>query len=252
MSEGNPFNESSNKTSYYHKSIGGYSPAKLHRYQDLIDRHLLPETIRAAQAFSTVGGDLAMLNLDTITPVLNMLNTKYFIVGDGSQNFALRNPQNNGNAWFVERLDFVDNPDAEMAALSGLDTKRAAVADKRFKTQLDCATLGTGSVTLTSYKPNELRYTATSDKGGVIVFSEIYYPGWTATIDGKEAEVGRVNYVLRAVKVPAGKHEVVMEFRPTSVTTTETVAMAAIVIVLLAFFFALAARCGLIGKKQKA
>lgn len=250
LSEGKPFNESSNRTSYFHKSIGGYHPAKLRRYQDLIDRHLMPEVMGVAQALSATLGDVSRVNLDTVCPTLNMLNTKYFIVGQGEQNFALANPRANGNGWFVGRLDFVRGADAEMAALDRLDTKRAAVADEAFRPQLGGAQLGTGTVRLTSYKPNELRYDVTSDKGGVVVFSEVYYPGWTATIDGQPAELGRANYVLRALKVPAGSHKVVMEFRPASVTATETVAIAAIALVVLTFLYALLRRSGLLQRKR--
>ena len=252
LSEGNSFNESSNRTSYFHKSIGGYHPAKLRRYQDLIDRRLMPEVMGVAQALSATMGDMSRVDLDTVCPTLNMLNAKYFIVGQGEQNLALANPRANGNGWFVDRLDFVRGADAEMAALDRLDTKHAAVADEAFRQQLGAPRLGTGTVRLTSYKPNELRYDVTSDGGGVVVFSEVYYPGWTATIDGKPAELGRANYVLRALRVPAGSHKVVMEFRPTSVTATEGVAIAAIALVVLTFLFALLRRCGLWQPKRPA
>ena len=145
------------------------------------------------------------------------------------------NPYANGNAWFVARLKFVDSPDAEMASLAGLDTKLAAVADKRFQKQLDGSALGEGRAVLTSYEPNFLTYDVESARGGVVVFSEIYYPGWSVRIDGKEAELGRVNYVLRALKMPAGKHKVEMEFRPASVATTNSIAFGAQGIILLLF-----------------
>ena len=250
LSEGNPFNESSNRTSYFHKSVGGYNPAKLHRYQDLIDRHLMQEVFGVANALSQTMGDVSKVDFDSISPVLNMLNTKYFIVGQDEQSFALRNPRANGNGWFVSRLSFVKDADAEMAGLDGLDTKRAAVADARFRPQLDGSALGGGTVRLTKYAPNELHYDIRSDKGGVVVFSEIYYPGWTATLDGKPVELGRADYVLRAVKVPAGTHRLVMEFRPASVTTTEAVAIAAIAVILLGFLYALLRRCGLLNRKN--
>ena len=126
-----------------------------------------------------------------------------------------------------------------MAGLTNLDTKHAAVADEQFRQQLDGSALSNGTVTLTAYEPNELHYDVESDKGGVVVFSEVYYPGWTATIDGQSAEVGRVNYVLRALKVPAGKHKVVFEFRPASVSTTNTLAYVAIFAILALFVAAL-------------
>ena len=225
---GSPFNETTNETSYYHKSIGGYHAAKLHRYQDLIDHHLNRELTDFTKAIGAAAGDITSIQMDSIAPVLNMLNTKYFIFGREQQAFAVENIYHNGNGWFVDRLDFVPNADKEMAALHGMDTKREAVADERFRGALETQTLGQGTVELTSYAPNEMHYKVQSEAGGVVVFSEIYYPGWTATIDGNEAELGRANYVLRALRVPAGEHEIVMEFRPASVSATDSVAFLAI------------------------
>jgi hypothetical protein len=225
---GSPFNETTNETSYYHKSIGGYHAAKLHRYQDLIDHHLNRELSDFTKALGAAAGDITSIKMDSIAPVLNMLNTKYFIFGQKQQAFAVENIYHNGNGWFVDKLDFVPNADKEMAALHGMDTKREAVADERFRSALETQTLGQGTVELTQYAPNEMHYKVQSEAGGVVVFSEIYYPGWTATIDGKEAELGRVNYVLRALRVPAGAHEIKMEFRPTSVSTTTGIAYFAI------------------------
>lgn len=236
---GNPFNETTNATGYYHHSIGGYHAAKLHRYQDLIDRMLLPELQRSVGAISDAQGDMSMVAGDSIMPALNMLNTKYFIFGQGARAQAILNPYANGNAWFVQQLNFVENADAEMAALQKLDTKRAAVADARFKPALQTAVLDSGTVRLTHYDTNLLRYVAESPKGGVVVFSEVYYPDWTVTIDGKPAELGRVNYLLRALRVPAGRHEIGMEFRPASVTTTDRLGYAAIALTLLLFGAAL-------------
>lgn len=244
---GNPFNETSNATSYYHHSIGGYHAAKLHRYQDLIDRHLLDEIQQYAGAISGAEGDMTRVAGDSIAPVLNMLNTKYLIFGKQA-NQVVHNPYANGNGWFVRSLRFVKGADAEMAGLDKLDTKHCAVADERFRTQIDGSALDSGSVALTSYEPNLLKYSINSAKGGVVVFSEIYYPGWTVTIDGKPAELGRVNYVLRALKVPAGKHEVVMEFRPATVNATNTIAYIALAIILIGFFAAL--YFDLCGKKK--
>ncbi|MDD6921580.1 MAG: YfhO family protein [Bacteroidales bacterium] len=236
---GNPFNETTNATGYYHHSIGGYHAAKLHRYQDLIDRMLLPELQRSVGAISDAQGDMSMVAGDSIMPALNMLNTKYFIFGQGARAQAIPNPYANGNAWFVQQLNFVENADAEMAALQKLDTKRAAVADARFKPALQTAVLDSGTVRLTHYDTNLLRYVAESPKGGVVVFSEVYYPDWTVTIDGKPAELGRVNYLLRALRVPAGRHEIDMEFRPASVATTDRLGYAAIALTLLLFGAAL-------------
>lgn len=246
LAQGNPFNETSNATAYYHHNIGGYHAAKLHRYQDLIDHHLTTEIQLFANAANAANGDMTKVNTDSITPVLNMLNAKYFMFGKEA-NQVIVNPGANGNAWFVQSLKFVKNADAEMAGLNKIDTKHAAVADERFKAALDGSALGTGTVTFGEYQPNKLTYTVNSDKGGVVVFSEIYYPDWTVTIDGKPAELGRVNYVLRALKVPAGKHQIVMDFEPQSITTTNTIAYIALALILVLFAFAVCR-----GKKRKA
>lgn len=244
----NTFNETSNRTSYRHHSIGGYSAVKLHRYQDLIDHHLYRESQalmqHVNQAVDAVPEDAAdpylymmqQLPCDSITPVLNMLNCKYYIVA--GEQMALPNPAANGNAWFVDELTIVQNPDEEIAALRTLNTKHQAVADKRFASVLE-GKLGTGSATLTQYAPNELHYKVDAKGDGLLVFSEIYYPGWTAKVDGQEVALGRVNYVLRAMRVPSGKHEVVLEFRPASVDVTNDIAYAAIALILLALCFAI-------------
>ena len=246
LAQGNPFNETSNATAYYHHNIGGYHAAKLHRYQDLIDHHLTTEIQLFANAANAANGDMTKVNTDSITPVLNMLNAKYFLFGKEA-NQVIVNPGANGNAWFVQSLKFVKNADAEMAGLNKLDTKHAAVADERFKAALDGSALGTGTVTFGEYQPNKLTYTVNSDKGGVVVFSEIYYPDWTVTIDVKHAELGLVNYVLRALKVPAGKHQIVMDFEPQSITTTNTIAYIALALILVLLAFAVCR-----GKKRKA
>jgi hypothetical protein len=248
LGAGNPFNETTNETSYYHNSIGGYNAAKLHRYQDLIDRHLSRELSAFTAAFQKAGADMAQVNMDSVAPVLNMLNTKYFIFGQKQQAIAVQNPANNGNAWFVKQLNFVDNADAEIAGLYGLNTKMAAVADQIFKSALSCDVLGDGTIEMTAQTANEVHYKVNSAQGGVVVFSEIYYPGWTAYIDGEPAEVGRANYVLRALRVPAGQHEIKMEFRPTTETMTTGVAYIALVLIALGFVLAAVMR---LRKKEK-
>jgi hypothetical protein len=223
----NTFNE--NETSYYHKSIGGYHPAKLRRYNELIEYYIEPEMRSMLPAIAQAGGDITKVNGDSIYPVLNMLNTKYFILPlQNNQTVPLQNPYVNGNAWFVDKLTYVDNANQEIATLGKLDLKHAAVADKQFEQQLGKAAQqdGTSIVNIKSYAPNHLVYEANSDKGGVLVFSEIYYPEWTATVDGQKVDIGRVNYVLRAINVKPGKHEVVLDFHPTSIRTTEGVAYA--------------------------
>ena len=251
-----------NRSSYYHKTIGGYHAAKLRRFQDLIDRHinaesrLFTQTIGKAQdAFvkdtarlvaSGVTSGQEMMDIlakentgDSVMslPVLNMLNTRYFIFGNGD--VAVRNYGANGNAWFVQHLDFVKGADAEIAALYKMDTKTAAVAAEDFRAQLDGTALGTGTAKLTNYQPHHLEYNVQTEQGGLLVFSENYYPGWVATVDGAPVEVGRVNYILRAIKVPAGNHKVVMEFSPTSVKVTDGIAYVAIALIVLALLGAL-------------
>ena len=212
--------------SYYHKTIGGYHAAKLTRYQDLIDRHL--------SHFTNGSQDDADWN------VLNMLNARYVVGLDGS---PLVNPEALGNAWWVEAVTYADGADGEMERLADIDPARQAVADKRFR-----EVLGDGSPVMpgdtiyeTTYAPDRLTYRARTAKGGVAVFSEVYFPwGWKATIDGQPAEIGRVNYVLRALRVPAGEHEIVMTFDPQSTHTTDTVAIIAIILIYIACVAAIA------------
>lgn len=234
----NTFNE--NETSFFHKSIGGYHAAKLRRYQELIDAYLMPEMQSLFTSLPQVGYDLNQLRTDSVMPVLNMLNTKYLIVGVGNQTVALQNYQTYGNAWLVDKVQYVENANEEIEALGRLSLRHEAVADKKFADVLGQSTLQDtlSLVTLDKYQPNQLTYTVQSGKGGVVVFSEIYYPGWTATVDGEEVELGRVNYVLRALQVKPGRHEVVLSFFPKTVKTTETIAyisygLLALVIILL-------------------
>ena len=230
----NTFNE--NETSYYHKSIGGYHAAKLRRYQEVVERYISPEMQSLYRAVSEAGGDMTKVNGDSIFPVLNMLNAKYFILPlqDG-QTVPIQNPYVYGNAWFIDELQYVDNANLEMDGLGKLDLRHQAVADRKFKAQLGEAVVqDTASVvTIKAYEPNRLTYDVNSGKGGILVFSEIYYPGWTATVDGEPAELGRVDYLLRAMQVKPGKHEVVLSFFPKSVNTTETIAYISYVILLL-------------------
>ena len=238
----NTFNE--NETSYYHKSIGGYHAAKLRRYQELIDAYISPEMQKTMSAIAKAGGDMTKVNGDSIFPVLNMLNAKYFIVPlQGEQTVPIRNPYVYGNAWFVDKIAYVDNANAELDKLGTLDLRHEAVADARFRSQLGEAKVqdSTSIVRLTAYEPNQLTYDVRSATGGIVVFSEIFYPEWTATVDGKAVELGRVNYVLRALQVDKGHHTVVLTFDPKSVKQTETVAYLSygvlLLIVLLAVFY---------------
>lgn len=231
----NTFNE--NETSYFHNSIGGYHAAKLRRYQDMIDMYIAPEMGSLMQAVAQAGGDMSKVNGDSIFPVLNMLNARYFILPlqDG-QTVPVQNPYVYGPAWYVDKLTYVDNANAEIERVGKMDIRHEAVADKRFEAQLKTAVKqdSTSVVKLTSYMSDRLTYDVNSSKGGVIVFSEVYYPGWTATVDGQPVELGRVNYLLRAVNVAPGKHKIELAFHPKSVTTTETIAYAAYAVLLLA------------------
>lgn len=209
LATGDPFSDA--RTSYYHKSVGGYHAAKLARYQDLIDRQL------------------SKMN----EPVLNMLNTKYFILPmqDGSVTIQ-QNPNAMGNAWFVDRIQWVDNADAEMAAIDTFNPKQTAVIDRRFASlikETHTTAEESDTIYLTSYKPNELRYKSHSQSERTAVFSEIYFPwGWYVTIDGEPTTEVRANYVLRALNIPAGDHEIVFRFEPQSIARTEGIAFASI------------------------
>ncbi|WP_455085627.1 YfhO family protein [Prevotella nigrescens] len=234
------FNE--NNTSYFHKSIGGYHPAKLRRYQEMIDKYIAPEMQAAMQAIGSKGGVMSEVDGRKLFPVLNMLNAKYFIVPlQGNATTSIQNPYAQGNGWFVDKLTYVADANAEYAEVGKIDVSHEAVADKKFEAVLGqtAANDSTASVVLTKYEPNNMTYSVNSAKGGVVVFSEVYYPGWSATIDGQPAELGRVNYILRALNVKAGKHEVVLDFHPSSISITETIAYTALAVLLLAICAAL-------------
>lgn len=242
------FNE--NNTSYFHKSIGGYHPAKLRRYQEMIDKYIAPEMQTAMQAIANKGGVMSEVDGRKLFPILNMLNAKYFIVPlQGNATTSIQNPYAQGNGWFVDKLTYVADANAEYAGVGKIDVSHEAVADKKFEPILGQTQTNdsTARVVLTKYEPNNMTYTVSSTKGGVVVFSEVYYPGWTATIDGQPSELGRVNYILRALNVKAGKHEVVLDFHPTSISTTETIAYAALIVLLLAICVAIYSE----KKKQK-
>ncbi|MCX6181991.1 MAG: YfhO family protein [Bacteroidetes bacterium] len=186
-------------TSYFHKSVGGYHPAKLKRYQDMIERHISQQNLS----------------------VLNMLNTKYVIQNQQGQLVVFKNDRALGNAWFIDTLKVVNTPNEEIAALNApFESKTTAVIDTSFYAALankKDVFADTGEIKLTSYKPNELIYTSNNPELGFAVFSEIYYKdGWQASIDGKEVDHLRVNYILRALEIPAGKHEIKFVFAPES------------------------------------
>lgn len=214
-----PFNDS--RTSYYLKSIGGYSAAKLRRYQDLIDAHISQEMNPMLQSIRQNGNQLFLVPSDTTSyPVLNMLNMKYAIVGNDQQ-FLVENPNAFGNAWFVDSVRITNTPNEESEALKNINLHNTLVTDvkfkdfvKDFKTNHD----STAKIQLTQYAPDYVEYDYTASVPGTVVFSEIYYPyGWNAYIDGKPTDHFRANYTLRAMNVPAGQHHIRFEFRPATV-----------------------------------
>lgn len=232
----NTFNE--NETSYFHKSIGGYHAAKLRRYQEVIEAHISPEMNAAMKAIAEAAGDMSAVDGNKLFPVINMLNTKYFIMPlQGGANAPQPNPYAYGNAWFVDKVSYVNNANEELSALGTTDLRHTAVADKAFSDVLgqSKANDSTATVRLEKYEPNKLEYSVSSKNGGVVVFSEIYYPGWNATVDGVEVPVGRANYILRAISVKPGSHKVVLDFHPKSVSVTETIAYIATAILMLMF-----------------
>ena len=233
---GNTFEE--NNTSYWHKSVGGYHAAKLRRYQEMIDHHIAKEMQAAYQEVATAGGQMDSVNAAKF-PVLNMLNTKYFIfpAGQQDQTVPIENPYTFGNAWFIDKIQYVNNANEEIDAIGQVDLQQTAIVDSKFKEALKGVNEGykdsLSTIRLTSYEPNQLVYETSSPQDGIVVFSEIYYPGWTATIDGKPADIARADYILRAMNVPAGKHTIEMRFDPQSLHITEGIAYGAMALLLV-------------------
>ena len=233
---GNTFEE--NNTSYWHKSVGGYHAAKLRRYQEMIDHHIAKEMQAAYQEVATAGGQMDSVNAAKF-PVLNMLNTKYFIfpAGQQGQTVPIKNPYTFGNAWFIDKIQYENNANEEIDAIGQVDLQQTAIVDSKFKEALKGVNEGykdsLSTIRLTSYEPNQLVYETSSPQDGIVVFSEIYYPGWTATIDGKPADIARADYILRAMNVPAGKHTIEMRFDPQSLHITEGIAYGAMALLLV-------------------
>ena len=202
----NPWNEA--RTSYYHNSLGGYHGAKLRRYQDLYDSCITRET----QEFITNAqkGNMDFANMG----VFNMLNTKYFVYGPDASN-VIQNTSANGNAWFVKEILKVTSPIEELKKVGEVNTKDVVVVDNfRFEIS-DLEFDSAATIKITEFKPAYLKYESQSSTDGLVVFSEIYYPkGWHAFVDGKETEILRADYVLRALKIPQGKHTIEFKFEP--------------------------------------
>jgi hypothetical protein len=229
-----PFQDAT--TSYYHKSIGGYHGAKLKKYDELISFHLFKEISLFSENLRTVNHDSAMNALTHQLPVLNMLNTRYFIWPGKEQPMAIANPQANGNAWFVKNVRTVANADSEMVALYTADTKIEAIIQKKNKDAISNAPVykAEGKINLRSYKPNKLVYETESADKEFAVFSEIYYPkGWNAYIDGALTPYTCVNYILRGMEIPAGKHTVEFKFEPAIYKTGNTISIIGSLLVLV-------------------
>ena len=201
-------------TSYYHKSIGGYHGIKMRRYQDLIDLYLTQELQKIVSVLNARPTPVQVDSVLAAQQVLNMLNTRYFILNPSTQ--PLRNPHAMGNGWVVDDFKLVDNANEEYLALGNTDLTKVAVVDRRFEGVLSDDLRheeALGSVTLTDYRPNHLTYDISLDQHSLVVFSEVYYEGgWTATIDGNPASIIRADYILRALPVDAGEHTVEFSF----------------------------------------
>ena len=210
------------RSSYFHKTIGGYHAAKLTRYNDLLEHQIAKNNMA----------------------VLNMLNAKYVIMQGDT---VVQNPDAMGNAWFVDHIRYVSDANTEMKALDSLDPRQMAVADRQFEKVLKTSAPAAAGDTIfeTTYAPNRLTYHSRLSRPRIAVFSEIYFPwGWQATVDGKPVEIGRVNYVLRALNLPAGNHTVTFEFKPQSVERAESISVASIILIYIVCLGALACVVG--------
>lgn len=216
--------------SVHHKAIGGYSPAKMEVYQDLIDIHMNGQTFNRQ--------------------VLNMLNTRFVITTGGQQGaqpFVAPNPDANGNAWFVSEIKWVETADEEMLSMNeadpadstntGFNSKETAIVRTKYKDKLEGYNIGKDSnayVKLTRYGLNDMGYESSNTKDGFAVFSDIYYPyGWEAYIDGEQVDIIKVNYLLRGLKIPAGQHEIEFKFHPQTFYTGDKIAMVSSILLIL-------------------
>ncbi|WP_299579071.1 YfhO family protein [uncultured Sunxiuqinia sp.] len=230
-----PFNDAS--TSYFHHSIGGYHGAKMKRYQELIEFEISPEIQTLGSRLQQVSTQADMDAVFDGLGVLNMLNTKYVIYNPKAA--PLFNAQALGNAWFVKDIKLVQNADEEIAALEGFDPTAEAIVDERFSDAISLVSFSPGNqpvIELKEYQPNYLKYEATVGEGTPLaVFSEIYYPkGWNAYLDGQLVEHVRANYVLRAMPVPQGIHEIEFKFEPQSYVIGNRISLASSLILILA------------------
>jgi hypothetical protein len=219
-----PFGEA--RTSYHHNSIGGYHGAKLRRYAEFYDSCMVPATEAFVQQIQQGNSNFDSLH------AFNMLNIKYIYIGPTRQNVIL-NRSANGNAWFAGEVLRAQSPAEELASTCAMDKKTTAVIDVSQFPVADFSLDSTGTITQTSNRMNSLQYESESGSAGLAVFSEIYYPGWVATIDGNEANILRVNYILRGLEIPAGKHTIVFRFEPKAYTVGNKVTTASSWLVLI-------------------
>ena len=219
----NPFNES--RTSFFHKSIGGYHGAKLKRYKELIEFHIVDEVPKIQNALSLNPSINALAQAPEPLHILNMLNTKYVILDPNRPDPPLPNPNALGNAWFVNEVEWMENSDDEITTLEFIDPSITALVDKRYKGKINDRG-GPGSIYLESYKPNHLIYQSSSTEDGIAIFSEIFYDaGWQAYIDDNPVDHVRANYLLRALNIPAGDHKVEFIFEPKSFKNGSLISM---------------------------
>ena len=246
----NPFQDA--RASYFHKNVGGYHAAKLRRYQDMIDNHLHPELQQM------INGLQAGTSLDSIfmqLPVMNMLNTRY-VIYDLNQ-APIRNPAPLGNAWFVSQFKVVDSADDEIAAIEGFDPSETAIVDASFAQHVQGKAFkkdSIGFIRLTEYQPNYLKYEMQAVNEQLTVFSDIYYQdGWNAYLNGNLVPHFRVNYILRAMVIPAGDHTIEFRFHPTSYYNGNKVSLASSILLILAIagYFAMEAKKRRTEKEEK-
>ena len=225
---------STSTTSYYHKNLGGYHPAKLQRYQDLLDRHIFPEaqqligTMQQAKSMTEIQGAMSSL------PAYNMMNTRYLIYNKDN---PIANPHVNGNSWFVSTIKMVNTPNEEIDGISSIDPKETAIVHKEFADNLAGLNISkNGIIQLSSYKPNHLTYASNTNSDQLAVFSEVWYgpdKGWNAYIDGALVDHIRVNYVLRGLRVPSGKHTIEFKFEPRSYAIGSTLSLICSLLIIL-------------------
>lgn len=232
------FNE--NNTAYWHNSVGGYHAAKLRRYQEMIEYHLTPEMTYLMKTVPETQGDMTKINPDSFK-VVNMLNTRYLIFPVQNGTFPLPNPYAYGNAWFVRDVQYVKTANEEIESLYKVSPRTTAVVNEKYKKAIGntTATDSLASIKLLTYEPNYLKYETSTKVDQIAVFSEIYYNQWQVFVDGKEVPLACADYILRAIKIPAGKHTVEFKFDPKSIQTTETIAYIGLGLLLLTILFLL-------------